>query len=88
MVVHLSVIRMTVVNFFNKVHVCWRVLRWLTRPILALNCRLQVEQVNVMESADGPFVFAKVAFSVLSFSFTDSLFFIKCYSFVDETSPL
>ena len=28
------------------------------------------------------------AFSVLSFSFTDSLFFIESCSFVDETSPL
>ena len=28
------------------------------------------------------------AFSALSFSFTDSLFFIESCSFVDETSPL
>ena len=27
-------------------------------PILVLNCRLQVEQVNVMESAGGPLVLA------------------------------
>ena len=31
---------------------------WLTRPSLALNCRLQVEQVNVMESAGGQMVLA------------------------------
>ena len=58
---------------------------WLTRPILPLNCRLQVAQVNVMESAGGPLVFA---FYALSFSFTDSLFFIECCSFVDGTSLL
>ena len=38
--------------FLNKVHVCWR----LTRPILALNCRLQEEQVRVVEPAGGPLV--------------------------------
>ena len=30
----------------------------LTRPILALNCWLQVEQVDVMESAGVPLVLA------------------------------
>ena len=42
-------------------------------PILALHCRLQVEQVNVVESAGGPFGIG-FAFHALSFSFTGPLF--------------
>ena len=42
---------------------------WLIGPILALNCRLHVEQVSFMGSAVGPLV------SAISFSFTVSLFF-------------
>ena len=38
------------------------------RLILALNCRLQVEQVNVMESADGPLVLALRSLRFLSAS--------------------
>ena len=42
--------------------------------MLALNCRLQVEQDNVMESVGGPWPIGNVfAFSALSFSITDSL---------------
>ena len=40
----------------------------MTRPILALNCRLQVEQVNVMESAGGPLVLALRSLRFLSAS--------------------
>ena len=29
-------------------------LLWLTMPILSLNCRLQVELVNVEKTGDGP----------------------------------
>ena len=39
-----------------------------TRPILALNCRLQVEQVNVMVSAGGPLVLALRSLRFLSAS--------------------
>ena len=46
-------------------------------PILALNCRLQEVQVNVIKPSVGPLVFA---FSALSFSFTDSLSFIESCS--------
>ena len=51
-------------------------------PILALNCRLQIEQVNsdCAESDDGPLA--------LPFSFTDSLCFKLGGTFVDETTPL
>ena len=37
--------------------VCLCVRYWLYKPILALNCRLQIEQVNsdCSESDDGPF---------------------------------
>ena len=41
---------------------------WLTRPILALNSRLQVEQVNVMESAEGTLVLALRSLRFLSAS--------------------
>ena len=51
-------------------------------PFLALNCRLQVVQVNAKESGLG------FSFSALSFSFTDSLFVIGSCSFVDEASPV
>ena len=37
-------------------------------PILALNCRLQVEQVNVIESAGDPFGFALRSLCFLSAS--------------------
>ena len=40
----------------------------LTRPILALNCRLQVEQVNIMNSAGGPLVLALRSLRFLSAS--------------------
>ena len=61
----------------------------LTRPILALNCRLQLELVMVMGSADGPLVLALLSLRFArSFSFTDSLSFLESCSFVDETSPL
>ena len=53
-----------------------------TRPILALNCRLQIEQVSVMESAGGPLVLA-----LRSLRFLSASHIIFC-SFVDETSPL
>ena len=61
----------------------------MTRPILALNCRLQVEQVNVMESAGGPLVLALRSLRFLSasqilFFFTESCSFVD----VDGTSPL
>ena len=38
------------------------------RPILALNCRLQVEQINVVESAGGPLVLALGSLRFLSAS--------------------
>ena len=50
--------------FLNR-FVC---VKWLTRPILTLNCRLQIEQVSVMESAGGPLVSALRSF-FLSFFF-------------------
>ena len=40
----------------------------ITMPILALNCRLQVEQVNVMDSAGGPLILALRSLSFLSAS--------------------
>ena len=39
----------------------------LTRPILALNCRLQVEQVNVMESTGDPLALRSVHLSLQVF---------------------
>ena len=53
-----------------------------------LLCRLQVEQVNVMESAGGPFVLAlrSLRFRFLSASQSDSLVFIESCSFVDNTN--
>ena len=66
---------------------CWSVFLLLTRPILALNCRLQVEQVNIMDSAGGPLVLALCSLRFLS-ALQILFFFIESYSFVDETSPL
>ena len=60
---------------------------FLTRPILALNCRLQKEQVNIMDSAGGPLVLALRSLRFLSAS-QILFFFIESCSFVDETSPL
>ena len=60
--------------------------KWLTRPILALNCRLQIEQVIVMESGGGPLVLALRSLRFLSAS--QILFFLEIRPFVDETSPL
>ena len=57
---------------------------WLTRPILALSCRLQVEQVNVMESAGGPLVMALR--SLRFFQLHRLSFFTESCSFVDETT--
>ena len=54
------------------------------KPILALNCWLQIEQVNsdCAESDDGPLALA------LPFSFTDSLCFKSGDTFADEATPL
>ena len=54
-------------------------------PILALNCRLQVEQVSVKESTGDLLVLALRSLRRVSFSFTDSRFFIVNCSFADET---
>ena len=54
---------------------------------MAINCRLQVEQVNVMESAGGPLVLALPSLRFLSPS-QILFFFIESCSFVDETTPL
>ena len=56
----------------------------LYKPILALNCRLQIEQVNsdCAESDYGS------PFFTLPFSFTDSLCFKLGGIFVDEATPL
>ena len=40
----------------------------LTRPFLSLNCRLQVEQASVMDSAGGPLVLALRSLCFLSAS--------------------
>ena len=58
-------------------------------PILALNCRLQIEQVNsdCAESDDGSLDLA-YPFFTLPFSFTDSLCFKFGGTFVDEATPL
>ena len=50
-------------------------------------CRLQVEQVSIMESAGGPLVLALRSLRFLSAS-QILFFFIESCSFVDETSPL
>ena len=55
--------------------------------ILALNCRLQVEQVNVQEFAGDPLVLALRSLHFL-LKLKDSLFFIMDCSFVGETAPL
>ena len=49
MIVRLSLLRKTILNP-----------EWLYEPILALNCRLQIEQVNsdCAESDDGPLALA------------------------------
>ena len=58
---------------------------FLIRPILALNCR---SQVNIMDSAGGPLVLALRSLRFLSASQILFFFFIESCSFVDETSPL
>ena len=49
---------------------CLCVRWWLYKPILALNCRLQIEQVNsdCAESDDGPLVLAFLSLRFLSAS--------------------
>ena len=54
---------------------------------MALICRLLVEQINVMVSAGGPLVLALRCLRFVSAS-QILFFFIKNYSFVNETSPL
>ena len=59
------------------------------KPILALNCRLQIEQVNsdCAESDDGPLALAFLSLRFLS-AFTDSLYFKLGGTFVEEATPL
>ena len=49
---------------------CLCVRRWLYKPILALNCRLQIEQVNAdsAESDDGPLALAFLSLRFISAS--------------------
>ena len=49
---------------------CLCVRKWLYTPILALNCRLQIEQVNsdCAESDDGPLALAFLSLRFLSAS--------------------
>ena len=54
--------------FLNRFLCAGEFFWWLTRPILALNCRIQVEQVGIMESAGGPLVLALRSLRFLSAS--------------------
>ena len=52
-----------------RLFVCFGVFGWLTRPIIALNCRSQVEQVNINEIGVDPFTL-----SLCSLSASQTLF--------------
>ena len=54
--------------FMNRFICVGQFFLFLTRPILALNCRLQIEQVNIMDSAGGPLVLALHSLRFLSAS--------------------
>ena len=54
--------------FLNRFICVGHFFLFLTRPILALNCRLQVEQVNIMNSAGGPLVLVLRSLRFLSAS--------------------
>ena len=68
---------------------CLCVRRWLYKPILALNCRLQIEQVNsdCAETDDGSFALAFLSLRFLSASQILFLFELGG-TFVDEATPL
>ena len=65
----------------------WLCVWWLLcKPILALNCRFQIQHVksDCAESDDHPLAFACVLYAFLSF--IDSLWFKLCGSFVDAAT--
>ena len=72
MSVRLSLLRKTILNpeYYAFMCVCVFVVCSLYKPILALNCRLQIEQVNsdCAESDDGPLALACLSLCFFSAS--------------------
>ena len=71
MIVRPSLLRKTILNpEILGVYVCLCVRSWLYEPILTLNCRFQIEQVNLdcAESDDGPLALAFLSLRILSAS--------------------
>ena len=78
-------------DFDNAVFegVCWCDLCWLVRPMFALNCLLQIEQVSSEndDSDDDLFALALRSFRFRSASQISSYFVVIC-SLSGEATPL
>ena len=83
--VRLSLLWPILINYVMCYYLC--VLRWLMRPILALNCLLQIEQERSEEESSVGDAFA-LAFRCARFWSADSFCFVFTSSPFYEASPL